>query len=116
MLGIAEVKEKGVRILKARGDVELIVRQVRGQYSVKNHRLTNYQNRVWDEIEGLDTFSIEAIPRELNSKVDSLAVSTSLLLPHPKFKDKKYQIKVVYRALVPDNIDYWQVFENDKIL
>ena len=83
LLGIAAVKEKGVKILKVRGDTELIVRQVRGQYSVKNHRLKNYWNRVWDEIEGLDAFSIEAIPRELNTKVDSLVISTSLLLPHP---------------------------------
>ena len=84
------MKEKGVNILKARGDAELIVRQIRGKYSVKNCRLKNYWNRVWDEIEGLDAFSIKAIQRKLNTKVDSLAISASLLLPDSKFKDKKY--------------------------
>ena len=78
--------------------------------------MKNYRNRVWDEIEGLDAFSIEAVPRELNTKADSLAVFASLLLPHLEFKDKKYQIEVVYRALIPDNIDFWQVFENEKSL
>ena len=42
LLGITVTKEKGVKILKAKGDAKLIVRQVRGQYSVKNHRLKNY--------------------------------------------------------------------------
>jgi hypothetical protein len=39
LLGIVAAKERGVKILKARGDAELIVRQVRGQYFVKNHKL-----------------------------------------------------------------------------
>ena len=83
---------------------------------MKNHRLKNYQNRVWNEIEGLDAFSIKAMPRELNTKADSLVVFASLLLPHLEFKDKKYQIEIVYQASVPNNIDYWQVFEDDKSL
>ena len=52
----------------------------------------------------------------MNTKVNSLAVSASLLLPHPEFKDKKYQIEIVYRASVPDNIESWHVFEDDKSL
>ena len=89
-MGIATAKERGIKILKAQGDAKLIVRQVKGQYSVNNHKLKNYRNRVWDEIEGLDSFSIRVVPREMNTKADSLAVSESLLLPHPDFKDKKY--------------------------
>ncbi|OYD05996.1 hypothetical protein CHM34_18690 [Paludifilum halophilum] len=59
---------------------------------MKNHKLKNYRNGVWDEIEGLDAFSIEAVPREMNTKADSLLVFASLLLPHLEFKDTKYQI------------------------
>ena len=110
LLGIEVMKEKGVKVLKARDDIELIMRQIRGQYSVNNHKLKNYRNRVWDEIEGLDAFSMEVAPREMNTKDNSLVVSTSLLLLHPKFKDKKYQIEVVYRAPIPNNIDSWQFF------
>ena len=46
ILGIVTAKERGIKILKAQGDAELIVRQVKGQYSVKNHKLKNYRNRV----------------------------------------------------------------------
>ena len=83
---------------------------------MKNHKLKNYRNRIWDEIEGLDAFSIRAVPREMNTKVDSLAVSASLLLPHLDFKDKKYQIKIIYRSTIPDNTESWQVFNDDKSL
>ena len=55
---------------------------------MKNHKLKNYRNRVWDEIEGLDAFYIEVVLREMNIKADSLVVSASLLLPHPEFKER----------------------------
>ncbi|XP_059076654.1 uncharacterized protein LOC131875933 [Cryptomeria japonica] len=71
-------------------------------------------NRVWDEIKDFDAFSIEAIPRELNSKAYSLAVSTSLLVPHPEFVEDIYRVELIYRPSVRDNSDSWQVFENDK--
>ena len=102
--------------MKARGDAELIVRKIKGQYSVKNHKLKNYRNRVWEKIEDLDAFSIEVVPREMNIKANSLVVSTSLLLPHPKFKDKKYHIEIVYQASILDNIESWKVFKDDKSL
>ena len=90
LLKIISMKERGIKILKIHGDVELIVCQIKGQYSVKNHKLKNYRNRVWDEIEELDAFSIKLVLREMNSKENLLAVSTSLLLHHLEFKDKKY--------------------------
>lgn len=73
LLSLAKAKRLGVKLLWVKGDVELIVKQVRGLFSVKNERLKYYQNRVWDEIKDFNAFSIEAIPRELNSKEDSLA-------------------------------------------
>lgn len=48
---------------------------------------------------------IESTPKEMNSKVDSLVVSTSLLLTHHEFKDKKYPIEIIYIASIPDNIE-----------
>lgn len=83
LLGLSEAKKLGIRLLRIKRDAELIVKQIKGLFSVKNERLRHYRNRVWDEIEGFDAFFIEAIPREQNSKANSLAVSTSLLVPHP---------------------------------
>lgn len=61
-------------------------------------------------------FSIEFIPRAQNTKADSLAVSASLLLPHPKFKSDTYRIEMIYRPRVPDNVNHWQVFNDDEQL
>lgn len=55
---------------------------------MKNPRLQNYRNKVWDKIEDLDAFSIQVVPREKNVREDMLATSLSLLLPYPEFKDK----------------------------
>lgn len=63
-LDIIAANQRGVKILGAQGDAELIMKQVRGQYIVKNTRLRDYRNRVWDEIEDLDAFSIQIVPRE----------------------------------------------------
>lgn len=81
---------------------------------VKNERLRHYRIRVWDDIEAFDAFSIEAFPREFNSKADSLVGSATLLVPHPDFTTDTYRVELVYRPSVPDNSESWQVFENDK--
>ncbi|KAH9321981.1 hypothetical protein KI387_016620, partial [Taxus chinensis] len=52
--------------------------------------------------------------RDYNDKADSLAVSASLLLPHPQFKHDTYSIKIVYRPSIPDNATHWQVFNDDQ--
>ena len=107
LLGILAKKQKGVKILKAQGDVELVVRKVKNQYAIKNSRLKNYRNKVWDEIKSLDAFSIISVQREFNSRVDSLAVSASLLLQHLSFKDQIYKVEVLFRPNVLDNEDSW---------
>ena len=35
-------------MLKAQGDVELVVGQVKNQHAMKNLRLRNYRSKVWD--------------------------------------------------------------------
>ena len=53
------------------------------------------------------------VPKEQNAIADALAVSTSLFkIPiHP---NKKYEIEVKHKPVVPGNLKYWQVFEDDK--
>ena len=113
LLGIEEAKRRNIKLLKARGDVELIVKQVKDMFSVKNQRLKHYRNHVWDEIEGFDAFAIEAIPREQNDKADSLAVSASLLSPHPNFINRKYLVEIIHRPSVSNNKYSWQLFKDD---
>lgn len=46
LLGLVEAKRLQIKMLKVRGDVELIVKQVRGLFAVKNERLRHYRNHV----------------------------------------------------------------------
>ena len=80
---------------------------MKNQYAVKNQRLKNYCNKVWDEIEILYSFSIIEVPRGLNSRVDALVDSTSFLLPHPNFKDQIYKVEVLFKSNVLDNEHSW---------
>ncbi|KAH9322009.1 hypothetical protein KI387_016648, partial [Taxus chinensis] len=54
------------------------------------------------------------IPREHNEKDDSLVVSASLVTPHPSFGKDKVTIEMVFRPSVPDNVNHWQVFNDDN--
>ncbi|KAH9319964.1 hypothetical protein KI387_021733, partial [Taxus chinensis] len=94
VLGLQVAEEKGIKNLEVFGDAELIVKQVRNQFQVKNDRLRHYRNKVWDAIEVFDAFSIKSVPREKNEKADSLAVSASLMIPHSEFDQDKYTIEM----------------------
>jgi hypothetical protein len=58
-------------------------------------------------------YNLSTIPREQNQIVDALATSTAVFKV-PIFPSRKYEVDVKYRPTVPDNIKYWQVFEDDK--
>lgn len=114
LLGLEEAKKKGIKMLQAKGDAELIIKHVRSIFTMKNERLKHYRKRVWDQIESFVAFSIEAIPKDHNTWVDSHTVSASLMLPRPNFKEEIYRIKLFYRPNMPDDSKSWQVFESDK--
>ena len=55
-------------------DSELIVKQIRGEYKIKNKDLINLSLEFWKEIKSLNKkFSIRHIPREENKTADLLA-------------------------------------------
>jgi ribonuclease HI len=56
-----------------RGDSELIVRQVRGEYDTNNPELRERRVKVRELLDGFDRWTIEHVPREVNSRADSLA-------------------------------------------
>ncbi|KAH9323734.1 hypothetical protein KI387_018373, partial [Taxus chinensis] len=93
LLGMQATKERGIKNLKVQGDEELVINQVKRIYQVKNERLRHYHNVVWDNIEEFDAFSIKSIPRAQNDMTDSLAISASLMLPHPGLKTDTYTIE-----------------------
>ena len=66
-----------------------------------------------DIIEEFSEYSLSAIPRGHNQFVDALATSASDF-KIPIFPNRGYEIEVKHRPTVPNNIKYWQVFEDDK--
>jgi ribonuclease HI len=81
ILGLNLAINMNIRSLRVRGDSDLIVSQVKRDFSAKKLRLKQYRDVVWDAMKSFNEFSIEAIPRDDNSMADALAISTSTLQP-----------------------------------
>jgi ribonuclease HI len=63
----------GCRRLRVRADSELMVRQISGQYRVKNANLQPLHAQASAKIEAFERFSIEHVPRARNARADALA-------------------------------------------
>jgi ribonuclease HI len=72
LLGIELARELGADEIELVGDSELIVRQVRGEYKVKQEHLQPLHTKVTDALRELDGWSIRNVPREENAEADRL--------------------------------------------
>jgi ribonuclease HI len=113
VLGLRVAKDMGIEEISVCGDAKLIVNQIKNIYQDKHPRLRTYRNEVWDLVDSFFlAFNISFIPREENTMIDSLAISTSnfrVPLP-PKLR---YDVEVKYRPSIPENVKHWKVFEDD---
>ena len=107
LLGIEIAKDMGIKLLSIKGDSDLIVQQVKGQFACKCQRLKKYRNAIWDTIEFFDALNIEAIPRDQNSAADRLAVSASTLQPLDEMLKGDFPLEINFRPSIPDNIEHW---------
>jgi hypothetical protein len=82
-------------------------------YQSKNPRLRAYIILVLDLLEEFSEYNLSVIPRGKNQIVDALATSASVF-KITIFPNRKYEIEVQHWPVVPDNIKYWQVFEDEK--
>ena len=64
--------ELGVKNLRLRGDSELVVKQLRGEYKVKNKNLMNLVLAANRQLRRFESWSIDYIPREDNAEADRL--------------------------------------------
>ena len=71
--GLEAAVEYGFEETVVRGDSELVLKQVRGEYDANDPALQECRVRVWELLDSLDTWSIEHVPREINSRADELA-------------------------------------------
>ena len=65
--------EYGFDAIDVRGDSELIVKQVRGEWNAKDPELREKRVRVRELLERFDRWSLAHVPREINDRADDLA-------------------------------------------
>ncbi|OVE83254.1 ribonuclease HI [Natronolimnobius baerhuensis] len=66
-------RDYGYDELHIRGDSELIVKQVRGEYNTNNPELREKRVTVHELLSAFDEWTLEHVPREVNDRADELA-------------------------------------------
>ncbi|MBU3690978.1 MAG: ribonuclease HI family protein [Solirubrobacterales bacterium] len=72
LAGINRAAELGATEIDLVGDSELVVKQVRGEYKVKNAGIKPLHAEVLSALEPFDEWTIEHVRREENSEADAL--------------------------------------------
>jgi ribonuclease HI len=72
LLGIERAQELGAREVELVGDSELVVKQVRGEYRVKDQGLRDLHAEVTRRLAEFDSWSIRHVRREENAAADTL--------------------------------------------
>ena len=76
LLAVEAARELGASEVELIGDSELVVRQVRGEYRVKDAGLRPLHTAAVDALAGLDSWSIRNVPRDENAAADALVNAT----------------------------------------
>ena len=71
--GLRAAKAHGVREALVRSDSQLLVRQMKGEYKVKDPRLRLLKNEIDHLVSSFDRVDFEYVPREYNARADDLA-------------------------------------------
>jgi ribonuclease HI len=67
------VRDLGFDEIDVRGDSELIVKQVRGEWDTNDPDLREYRVRARELLTGFDRWSLQHVPRDANRRADELA-------------------------------------------
>ena len=70
--GLETASEKGCTGVEARGDSQLVVRQVTGEWQTKKAHLRELRDRAQELAEEFEEFEIEWVDREENLRADEL--------------------------------------------
>ena len=66
-------KEMKIAKLKICRDSNLVIRQLNGDFAVKEPNLVKYREEILNRLKGFESFELEAIPRYENKYADALA-------------------------------------------
>lgn len=70
--GLEVAREKGCTVVEAKGDLELVVKQIRGEYGVNEPSLYPLHERAQELAEEFERFEIRHVPRDENWEADQL--------------------------------------------
>ena len=68
---------------------------------------------ILDTIEPFDVIEIGVVPIYHNPIFDALSIPTTTLQPCEDMLRGQWKIKVIFRPSIPDNLEHWQVFNDD---
>jgi ribonuclease HI len=114
LIGLEIEKDMEIKILNIKGDSDLVILQVKKKYVCKSERLKRYINIIWDTMEWFSAIDLISIPREHNNLVDKLAISNSTFQRSDKLLNGQGKMEINFKPSVPDNIDHWRVFKDDR--
>jgi ribonuclease HI len=72
LLGLERALELGADEIEVIGDSELIAKQVRGEYKVKNEAMRELHREALAALRAFDRWSIRTVPRAQNADADAL--------------------------------------------
>lgn len=85
IIGLEIALEMHIDSLQVFGDSQLIIKQINGQYAIKNVNLIPYHQRAKYVMSQFQEVHIGHIPRSENDKANALAnLATSLTLPEQR--------------------------------
>src|SRR5512134_604767 len=73
IIGLEHAVKAGARRVRLFADSELLVKQVNGQYKVKNDGLKPLHGKIKELIATIGSVEVQYIPRERNKEADALA-------------------------------------------
>jgi len=112
LIGLKLMRSLQITKISVRGDSDLIIQQVNGNFVTNDKRLRSYRSAVTEVLNSFAEFQISKIPRTSNLHAHSLATfASSCRLPFgPKHR---FTAEVKHRPSIPNNITDWKVFEDD---
>ena len=113
LLGLKLVKFLQAARVSIMGDSDLVIQQVKGNFVTNDKRLRTYRSAVAEVLNFFSEFQITKIPRTQNLHAHSLATFASTC-KFPFEPHHCFTAEVKYRPSIPNNINDWQVFEDDK--
>lgn len=113
MLGLQMVRKIGVKIVSIMGDPKLIIKKIKGEYSVNNPKLGQYRENILDLVKDLLEIDFIVIPRKQSMQAHSLA-TFSITCKLSFQPNHQYTIEVRHMPVILDNLKYWQIFSEDS--